>query len=49
MEGAEWIKVKYTYSKNSLRNPFEHQLRLIMKNRTVNRYSEGGYLRIGGN
>jgi hypothetical protein len=27
MEGVEWIKVKYTYNGETLRNSFEHQLK----------------------
>jgi hypothetical protein len=27
MEGVEWTKVKYTHSRDTLRNPFEHQLK----------------------
>jgi hypothetical protein len=28
MEGVEWTEVKYTRSRDTLRNPFEHQLNI---------------------
>jgi hypothetical protein len=36
MERVEWTKVKYTHSRDTLRNPFEYRQILIMKDRSVN-------------
>jgi hypothetical protein len=32
---VEWIKVKYTFSGDTLRNPFEHQLNINNKGKAI--------------